>query len=115
AAPAVIFKAEAIVAPDDLVPYLGGHDRDRPECGRAHRHPPRVMLWSSLATKDARLMAQSLRRMKDIPAEASWVTYVRGHDDIGWAISGPDAAAVGWDWWNHRNLLNTYVVGDYGH
>jgi amylosucrase len=70
-----------------------------------------VMLWSSLATKEARLMAQSLRRMKGIPAEASWVTYVRGHDDIGWAVSGPDAAAVGWDWWNHRNFLNTFFSG----
>jgi amylosucrase len=70
-----------------------------------------VMLWSSLATKDARLMAQSLRRMRPIPAEASWVTYVRGHDDIGWAISAPDAAAVGWDWWNHRNFLNDYFSG----
>ena len=30
AAPGVVFKAEAIVAPEDLVPYLGGHDRYRP-------------------------------------------------------------------------------------
>jgi amylosucrase len=49
--------------------------------------------------------------MKSIPAEASWVTYVRGHDDIGWAVSGSDAAAVGWDWWNHRNFLNTFFSG----
>jgi amylosucrase len=111
AAPAVIFKAEAIVAPDDLVPYLGGHDRYRPECELAYHNQLMVMLWSSLATKDARLMAQSLRRMRPIPAEASWVTYVRGHDDIGWAVSAPDAAAVGWDWWNHRNFLNDYFSG----
>jgi amylosucrase len=111
AAPGVIFKAEAIVAPDDLVPYLGGHDRYRPECELAYHNQLMVMLWSSLATKDARLMAQSLRRMRPIPAEASWVTYVRGHDDIGWAISAPDATAVGWDWWNHRNFLNTYFSG----
>jgi amylosucrase len=111
AAPAVIFKAEAIVAPDDLVPYLGGHDRYRPECELAYHNQLMVMLWSSLATRDARLMAQSLRRMRPIPAEASWVTYVRGHDDIGWAISAPDAAAVGWDWWNHRNFLNAYFSG----
>ena len=64
AAPGVIFKAEAIVAPDDLVPYLGGHDRYRPECELAYHNQLMVMLWSSLATKDARLMAQSLRRMK---------------------------------------------------
>ena len=113
AAPAVIFKAEAIVAPDDLVPYLGGHDRYRPECELAYHNQLMVMLWSSLATKDARLMAQSLRRMRTIPAEASWVTYVRGHDDIGWAVSAPDAAAVGWDWWNHRNFLNAYFSGRY--
>jgi amylosucrase len=111
AAPGVIFKAEAIVAPDDLVPYLGGHDRYRPECELAYHNQLMVMLWSSLATKDARLMAQSLRRMRDIPAEASWVTYVRGHDDIGWAISAEDAAAVGWDWWNHRNFLNAFFSG----
>jgi amylosucrase len=111
AAPGVIFKAEAIVAPDDLVPYLGGHDRYRPECELAYHNQLMVMLWSSLATKDARLMAQSLSRMKPIPAESSWVTYVRGHDDIGWAVSEPDAAAVGWDWWNHRNFLNAYFSG----
>ena len=111
AAPGVIFKAEAIVAPDDLVPYLGGHDRYRPECELAYHNQLMVMLWSSLATKDGRLMAQSLRRMKRIPPEASWVTYVRGHDDIGWAVSGQDAAAVGWDWWNHRNFLNAFYSG----
>jgi amylosucrase len=111
AAPGVIFKAEAIVAPDDLVPYLGGHDRYRPECELAYHNQLMVMLWSSLATKDARLLAQALRRMTPIPAQASWVTYVRGHDDIGWAISGPDAAAVGWDWWNHRNFLNAFFSG----
>jgi amylosucrase len=111
AAPGVIFKAEAIVAPDDLVPYLGGHDRYRPECELAYHNQLMVMLWSSLATKDARLMAQSLRRLKPIPADTSWVTYVRGHDDIGWAISAEDAAAVGWDWWNHRNFLNDFFSG----
>jgi amylosucrase len=38
---------------------------------------------------------------------------VRGHDDIGWAVSAQDAAAVGWDWWNHRNFLNAFYSGDY--
>ena len=69
AAPAVVFKAEAIVAPDDLVPYLGGHDRYRPECELAYHNQLMVMLWSSLATKDARLATQSLRRMRPIPAD----------------------------------------------
>jgi amylosucrase len=113
AAPGVIFKAEAIVSPDDLVPYLGGHERYRPECELAYHNQLMVMLWSSLATKDARLMTRSLARMRDIPPETSWVTYVRGHDDIGWAISDRDASSVGWDWWNHRNFLNAFYAGQF--
>jgi amylosucrase len=113
AAPAAIFKAEAVVASDEVVQYLGGHERYRPECELAYHNQLMVMLWSSLATKDARLMTQALRRMRDIPAETSWVTYARCHDDIGWAVSGPDAAAVGWDWWNHRSFLNGFYSGGY--
>ena len=33
--------------------------------------------------------------MRAIPPTTSWVTYVRGHDDIGWAMTDTDAAAVG--------------------
>jgi amylosucrase len=111
AAPAVVFKAEAIVSPEDLVPYLGGHDRYRPECELAYHNQLMVMLWSSLATKDARLMSASLRRMRDIPRETSWVTYVRCHDDIGWAVSDADAAAVGWNGWHHKRFLNDFYSG----
>ncbi len=110
-APAVVFKAEAIVAPDDLVPYLGGHDRFRPECELAYHNQLMVMLWSSLATREAGLANQSLRRMRAIPREASWVTYVRCHDDIGWAVSDQDAAAVGWDAFQHRRFLNDFFSG----
>ena len=46
AAPATIFKAEAIVSPEDLVPYLGGHARYRPECELAYHNQLMVMLWS---------------------------------------------------------------------
>jgi amylosucrase len=111
AAPATVFKAEAIVAPDDLVPYLGGHDRYRPECELAYHNQLMVLLWSSLATKDARLAVQSLRRMRPIPTETSWVTYVRCHDDIGWAISDNDADAVGWNAFHHRRFLNDFYSG----
>lgn len=111
AAPAAIFKAEAIVAPEYLVPYLGAHDRYRPECELAYHNQLMVMLWSSLATKDARLAAQSLRRMSAIPAQTSWVTYARCHDDIGWAVSDFDADAVGLNGFEHRRFLNAFYSG----
>jgi len=113
AAPATIFKAEAIVAPEDLVPYLGGHPRYRPECELAYHNQLMVMLWSSLATKDARLAVQSLRRLATIPNETAWATYVRCHDDIGWAVSDTDAWAVGWSPFAHRRFLNDYYSGAY--
>jgi amylosucrase len=118
AAPAVAFKAEAIVAPDDLVAYLGGHvvdgrDRYRPECELAYHNQLMVMLWSSIATKDARLAVQSLRRLRPIPAETSWATYVRCHDDIGWAVGDVDARAVGYDPFAHRDFLNAFFSGTF--
>jgi amylosucrase len=111
AAPAAIFKAEAIVAPEYLVPYLGGHDRYRPECELAYHNQLMVMLWSSLAEKEARLATQSLRRMAPIPPQTSWVTYVRCHDDIGWAVSDTDAGAVGFGGFEHRRFLNDFYSG----
>ncbi|MGY1633359.1 alpha-amylase family protein [Geodermatophilus sp. SYSU D01186] len=111
AAPGVIFKAEAIVSPDDLVPYLGGHDRFRPECELAYHNQLMVLLWSSLATQDARLARTALRRMQPIPPSSTWVTYVRGHDDIGWAITDEDAAATGVDGFGHRRFLNDFYSG----
>ena len=60
AAPGLLLKAEAIVSPDLLVAYLGGHDRYRPECDLAYDNQLMVMLWSSLATRDVRLAEQAL-------------------------------------------------------
>ncbi|MFP5370519.1 MAG: alpha-amylase, partial [Actinomycetes bacterium] len=111
AAPGVIFKAEAIVSPDDLVGYLGGHDRYRPECELAYHNQLMVLLWSSLATQDVRLARQALRRMRPVPPAATWVTYVRSHDDIGWAVSDVDAADVGSDGFGHRRFLNDFFSG----
>jgi len=111
AAPGVIFKAEAIVAPDDLVPYLGGHERYRPECELAYHNQLMVLLWSSLATGDARLARSALGRMRPIPPTTSWVTYVRGHDDIGWAVTDEDAGAVGAEGFGHRRFLNDFYSG----
>jgi amylosucrase len=111
AAPGVVFKAEAIVSPEDLVPYLGGHERYRPECELAYHNQLMVMLWSSLATQDARLAAHALGRMPQIPPTTSWVTYVRGHDDIGWAVSDVDAGATGVSGFGHRHFLNDFFSG----
>ena len=51
AAPAVAFKAEAIVAPRDLVPYLGTGKHEGKECDLAYHNVLMVLLWSALASR----------------------------------------------------------------
>jgi amylosucrase len=113
AAPATVFKAEAIVSPNELVPYLGYGHPPRRECELAYNNQLMVMLWSSLATRDGFLMTKALSRMVDHPAGTSWVTYVRCHDDIGWAVDDGDAASVGWDGFSHRAFLSSFFAGEF--
>ncbi len=110
-APAVIFKAEAIVAPDHLVAYLGigrhhGHVSDM-----AYHNSLMVQFWSSLAARDTRLMAEVVRRLPPKPSSTAWATYIRCHDDIGWAITQEDAAKVGWTGQAHREFLSDFYSG----
>ena len=108
AAPGLALKAEAIVGPEQLVQYLGAHDRYRPECDLAYDNQLMVMLWSALATRDVRLAEHALGRRRPAPAPAAWVSYVRCHDDIGWAVSDADAAAAGLDGAAHRRFLTEF-------
>jgi amylosucrase len=113
AAPGLVLKAEAIVSPEMLVQYLGRHDQFRPECDLAYDNQLMVMLWSSLATRDVRLAERALSHRRPAPSSTSWVTYVRCHDDIGWAVSDADAAAVGIDGFSHRRFLSGYYSADF--
>ena len=113
AAPGLLLKAEAIVSPDLLVQYLGGHDRYRPECDLAYDNQLMVMLWSTLASRDVRLAEQALARRRPAPEPTAWASYLRCHDDIGWAVSDADAAAVGLDGFSHRRFLNDFYAGHF--
>ena len=69
AAPATLFKAEAIVAPNQLVQYLGAHDREFDETDIAYHNQLMVQLWSSLAAQDTRLARRSLSGLPRRPAD----------------------------------------------
>jgi amylosucrase len=113
AAPAVLLKAEAIVAPTQLVQYLGAHRLERPECHIAYHNQLMVMLWSSLAAGDALLARQALAALPPTPDDTTWVNYVRCHDDIGWAVNDADAAAIGISGPAHRAYLAAFYRGDF--
>ncbi len=112
-APGIIFKAEAIVGPDDLIAYLGvGRHRGKVS-DMAYHNSLMVQYWSALATRDARLMTSVLRDLPRKPASTAWATYIRCHDDIGWAITEEDAATVGWDGRAHRMFLSDFYSGEF--
>jgi amylosucrase len=113
AAPAVAFKAEAIVAPADLVPYLGTGKHEGKECDLAYHNVLMVLLWSALASGRVALLTSTLRAMPPVPPGAGWLTYVRCHDDIGWAITPEDAGRVGEDAYLHRRFLADFYAGEF--
>jgi amylosucrase len=113
AAPAVILKAEAIVGPDHLPAYLGVGRHQGRVSDMAYHNSLMVQFWSSLATRDTRLMTEVLRGLPRKPATTAWATYIRCHDDIGWAITEEDAARVGWDGKAHRTFLSTFYTGEF--
>lgn len=110
----VVHKAEAIVGPDDLVTYLGTDAHHGKESDLAYHNALMVHLWSSLASRDTRLMSHALGSLPGKPANTAWATYARCHDDIGWAITDEDAAAVGLDAGAHRSFLSDYYSGSFG-
>lgn len=111
AAPGLLFKAEAIVSPDKLLPYLGLGEATSKECEIAYHNSFMVLLWSSLAERRVVLMTHALQNMPDTPVSCAWLTYVRCHDDIGWAVRDEDAAAIGLSGFLHRAFLSDFYSG----
>ena len=104
-------KAEAIVSPDDLIRYFGVGRHHGKVSNIAYHNSLMVQYWSALASRDTRLMTHALAEFPRTPNSISWGTYLRCHDDIGWAIADDDAAAVGLDPFAHRAFLSDYYTG----
>jgi hypothetical protein len=106
AAPAMLFKSEAIVHPDEVVKYIHPD-----ECQLSYNPLLMALLWNSLATRKVRLLSQALETRFKIHPQTAWVNYVRVHDDIGWTFSDEDAAVLGVNGYDHRHFLNEFYRG----
>ena len=106
ACPSLVFKSEAIVHPDQVVQYI-----HKDECAISYNPLQMALLWSSVATRDTRLLNLSLKKRWNIPADCSWVNYIRCHDDIGWTFSDEDASCLGINGFAHRQFLNRFFTG----
>ncbi len=106
AAPATLFKSEAIVHPDDVLSYISSR-----ECQISYNPLLMALLWEALATSEVKLLDHSISRRFRLPPEMTWVNYLRSHDDIGWTFDDDDAR---WEWIEpngHRNFLNQFYTG----
>jgi len=93
AAPGVLLKAEAIVPMRELPAYFG--QPAQPECHIAYHSSLMAAAWGSLAEQDAGLVRSVVEGTPSLPPRASWLSYVRCHDDIGWNVLRAEAAESG--------------------
>ncbi|MFC4700568.1 alpha-amylase family glycosyl hydrolase [Glaciecola siphonariae] len=105
-APAVVFKSEAIVHPDEVVKYI-----DKDECQLSYNPLLMALIWNSLATRKTRLLTASMQKTGVISEHCSWVNYIRCHDDIGWTFDDQVAAELGINGDDHRYFLNQFYTG----
>lgn len=113
-APAVIHLEEAIVSPAEMLPYLGRGAHDGKEGNLAYHNSLMVQFWAALATRDTQLMTHVMAtHFPPGLTNATYATYLRCHDDIGWAVTDEDASAVGLDGRLHRSFLANFYEGTY--
>jgi amylosucrase len=106
AAPAMVFKSEAIVHPDEVVRYIHPD-----ECQLSYNPLLMALLWNTLATRDVSLLQDAMLNRFKIDPRCAWVNYVRCHDDIGWTFSDEDALRLGINGFDHRRFLNAFFTG----
>ena len=112
-APGVLFIAEAIVAPVEIAKYFGEDAVIAKECEIAYNATFMALMWDAIATKNARLLNQGIVSLPDKLDRATWLNYVRCHDDIGLGFDNNDIAAVGYEPYAHRRFLVDYYTGTF--
>lgn len=109
AAPGVLLKAEAIVPMRELPAYFG--QATQPECHIAYHSSLMAAAWGSLAEQDASLVRNVVAGTPPLPPQASWLSYVRCHDDIGWNVLRAEAAEGGHDAQARLAAISRFFAG----
>lgn len=112
-APGVLFIAEAIVTPTEIIKYFGEDAVVAKECEMAYNATLMALLWDCVATKNTKLLVQSIKSLPTKLNHASWLNYIRCHDDIGLGFDDRDIIAAGYKPVSHRKFLLDYFTGDF--
>ncbi|AEG00682.1 alpha-amylase family glycosyl hydrolase [Methylomonas methanica] len=112
-APGVLFIAEAIVAPVEVIKYFGEDAIIAKECEIAYNATFMALLWDGIATHNAKLLYQGLKNLPAKLERATWLNYARCHDDIGFGFDDNDVRAAGYEPYAHRQFLIDYFSGQF--
>lgn len=112
-APGVLFIAEAIVAPGEIARYFGEDAINAKECEIAYNAALMALLWDAVATKNAILLNRGVKNLPVKLERATWLNYVRCHDDIGLGFDDSDIRVAGYDPVQHRRFLVGYFTGKF--
>lgn len=110
-APGVLYIAEAIVAPVEVTKYFGEDAVIAKECEIAYNATFMALMWDAVATKNARLLNQGIQSLPVKLERATWLNYIRCHDDIGLGIDDRDIELAGYHAQRHRKFLIDYFMG----
>ncbi len=111
--PGVVFVAEAIVAPQEIVKYFGESDVWSNECDIAYNASLMAMLWDGLATKKNSILYHGVRDIPEKPAGTTWINYLRCHDDIGLGYDNSYIELAGFTPLPHREFIINFYTGKF--
>jgi amylosucrase len=111
--PGTLFIAEAIVAPVEVIKYFGEDAIIAKECEIAYNATYMALMWDAIATKNTNLLNQGLKSLPSKLEGATWLNYIRCHDDIGLGFDDQDIAQVGYDPTIHRKFIVDYFIGKF--
>jgi len=72
-----------------------------------------ALLWDAVATRNAKLLRQGIASLPVKLERATWLNYVRCHDDIGLGFDDTDILQCGYDPTRHRRFLIEYFTGKF--
>ena len=112
-APGLLFIAEAIVAPLEVIKYFGEDAVVAKECEIAYNATFMALLWEAAATHNSRLLARAIKNLPNKLDRATWLNYIRCHDDIGFGFDDDDIRRAGYNPAEHRKFLMQYMTGEF--
>jgi amylosucrase len=72
-----------------------------------------ALMWDAVATKNSKLLRQGIQSLPTKLDRATWLNYLRCHDDIGLGFDDADIQRAGYQPLAHRKFLVDFFTGRY--